>query len=67
MRCGSDHVVSLAYVCTYVPLIPPFVPGDAMSVLEIVVVEGIVEVGVGVGVRVEGCTVAGEDNTELEL
>ena len=51
MRCGSDHVVSLTYVCTYVPLIPPLVPGDGISVLEIVVVEGRVEGRVGVGVR----------------
>ena len=47
MHCYSDHIVSLTYVCTYVPLIPPLVPGDGISVLEIVVVEG----RVGVGVR----------------
>ena len=55
MCCDSDHVVSLTYVCTYVPLIPPLVPGDGISVLEIVVVERRVEGRVGVGVR--GCTV----------
>ena len=51
MHCYSDHIVSLTYVCTYVPLIPPLVPGDGISVLEIVVVEGRVEGRVGVGVR----------------